>query len=1061
MEQQIVQGVLSKLKAKQISNLTQITGLSYRKANYTAPKTYEFLSEDYQPVTRSELFTDCNTIFIKGTVTFPKEIRCDEDYEDCLFLRFHNLGGTVFIDGEPYNGIDENRDRIPLRKEWAGQTKELLVEGYCLQLSYDLTTVHPTCMAYAYFGRVDKKVEQYIYDIMLANDWYVYDCAHPQADNLYIRKKITAAFEASIRYLDLSLSGDAFRHAVMEANAIFREKLAAIDDGNTRANVSLVASTHIDTAWLWQLKDTIRKTGHSYSNILRLLDSFPEFKFSHSQVKLLEFTKDYYPALYEQIREMAKAGRWENVGPMWVESDCNVVSGESLTRQILYGTDFLEKEFGSRPRMAWLPDTFGFQANLPQIFKKSGTDYFYSYKLHWQTSETFPYGDFVWKGIDGSEIVCSVINNPKSGYNGNPCPEHLRVTQDTFEQTGEVDEIIYPYGFGDGGGGPTREMIEYAKRLKDFPGLPACEITTAQEFFDRLEKFREELPTWYGELYIQTHRGTLTTESFMKKTNRRFEMLYQSLEKLAVMAQLCGVLPDWALLEYGWKQALTLQFHDILPGSSIAPVYADCRDIYREVFDIADRFLAGLGIQKQICLADGIRVLNTLSWDRNVLVNLAADLAELAALGLPTAEGSYSVTLTTPDASTVPGTVVIADGKAQLTFLAKDVKALSFADYKIALAASSFAADTSCVADSACPTAAITQADGLITVETSRYQAIIDNCGCITSLFDKAASRKVLSGAGNNIRFFLDGPSMEDAWNIYENYKKREISVFTDNQIDLVENSALRAVIRITRSNDKSKLVQDIIFYRDLDRIDFSTAIDWQEENKVMRVYFPTTMNAPHFTSEVGFGAYTRPTVGNTKLDKAKFEVAAHRFVDISENDYGVAVLNDSKYAHDVQYNTIGITLLRSTCFPAAYPDKGFHEFTYSLLPHTGTWSQSGVARAGIELNADIHTVNAVGSAGLCAAIPQDALINGLFTCDNKNLIIDTIKPALNGEGIVIRLYESNGNSGSALLASALPILYAFESDLVEKKIDDVAVTNDTISFAFTPYEVKTFIVKL
>jgi len=1034
MEQQIVKGVLDKLNSKMLSNRADIKTLTYRKANYLQPQTYEFLSDDYQPITKAELFTECNTVFVKAQITFPAEIICNDDYEDCLFIKFMNIHGIVFIDGEPYGGVDDNRDRIPLRKEWAGQTKELFIECSCSVLSYDLDAIRPTCLAYAYFARVDKKVEQYIFDIMLANEWYLFDCANPQDDNLYIRRKITAAFEASIRYLDLSLTGEAFRSGVIEADTIFREKLSAIDDGDTRGHINLVASTHIDTAWLWQLKDTIRKTGHSYSNILRLLDSYPEFKFSHSQVKLLEYTKEYYPVLYEQIKEMAKAGRWENVGPMWVESDCNVVSGESLTRQILYGVDFLEKEFGSRPRMAWLPDTFGFQANLPQIFKKSGTDYFYSYKLHWQADEIFPYGDFRWKGIDGSEIVCSVINNRRGGYNGQPHPDQIRDTRNIFEQKGVTDEIIFPYGFGDGGGGPTREMIEYAKRLEDFPGMPKCEITTAQEFFDRLENLRDELPLWYGELYIQTHRGTLTTESSMKKNNRRFEMLYQSLEKLAVMAEQCGASPDWALLEHGWKQALTLQFHDILPGSSISPVYdEDCKEIYEEVFAIADRFLESLALKKEISLTDGIRVLNTLSWNRNVLVQTTVSASELPS--------DSKVVLTSADGTVIPCSISRDGDSAVITFLAKDVPALSYADYQIS--ANTDAGRSMTVTETV---------DG-ITLENNRYKAVIAADGCFTSLFDKAASKQVLSAPGNHIRLFLDGPSMEDAWNIYENYKKREVSIFTDNTISVAENNDLRTVIRVQRKGEKSDLIQDIIFYQDLDRIDFKTRVNWQEENKVMRVYFPTTMNAPHFTSEVGFGAYTRPTVGNTKLDKAKFEVAAHRFVDISENDYGVAVLNDSKYAHDVQYNNIGITLLRSTGFPAKYPDKGIQEFTYSLLPHTGTWSQAGVARAGIELNADIHTINAVGITG--------TLVKNLFTLNNPNLVIDTIKTTLDGQGIVVRLYESNGTSGSASIQVGRPILSAIESDLVEKKIADAVICEQAVSFSYTPYEIKTFIVKL
>ena len=1032
MEQQIVNGIIGKLK----ENHGKITGLSHRKANYTKPKTYEYLSE-YEPLEKAQLFTGCDTVFIKGNITFPAEIRSDEDYEDCLFLSLQNIGGIVYIDGEPYHGIDQNRDRIPLRKEWAGQTKELLIEGYYLNVCYDLDNIVPTYLAYANFRRVDKKIEQYIYDLQLANEWYLNECAHPQEDNMIIRKRITAAFEASIQYLDLTLTGDAFREAVVQANAIFREKLAEIDDGDVRSHFSLVASTHIDTAWLWQLKDTVRKCGHSFSNMLRLMDIYPEFKFAGSQVKLLAYTKEYYPALYEQIKKAVKEGRWENVGPMWVESDCNIISGESMVRQMLHGVDFLEKEFGARPKLAWLPDTFGFQPNLPQIFKKSGTEYFYSYKLHWQAEEKFPYGDFKWKGIDGSEIIGAVINNPMGAYNGYPNPAMITRTKEAYEQQGEVDEVLFSYGYGDGGGGPNRDMVEYAKRLEDFPGLPKCEMSTAQEFFDRLEQYRDKLPTWYGELYIQTHRGTLTTEASVKKNNRRVETMYPNLEKLAVMAEVCGAKPDWELLYQGWEKALVQQFHDILPGSSIDAVYEDCREIYQEIFEIADRFMESMGIDTKIQLSEGGRVVNTLSWDRDVLTTVQC----------PAEAIGDAVVKIKIDGENMPCHVTKKNGIAEITFLAKNVKALSYVDFEVTLVTETTPGRTM----------SVTQNQDGITVDNDRYLAVIDSLGRMVSLLDKRAGRQVLSAPGNDVRLFLDGPSREDAWNLYENYKTREITVFMDSSIKLTENNDLRTVIHVHRAGEYIDFVQDIIFYHDKERIDFKTCVDWREKNKVMRVYFPTTMNAPHFTSEVGFGAYSRPTVGNTKYDKSKFEVAAHRFTDISENGYGVALLNDSKYGHDVQYNTIGLTLLRSTGFPAHYPDLGVHHFTYSLLPHIDSWDKAGVAQAGIELNAEVHTVSAIGKG----TSEKGVLMNGLFSCSNKNLIIDAIKKTENGDGIVVRLYEACGTSGHAELSCGRRVLSAVESNLVEKKIQDADLAENVVQFQFTPYEIKTFIVTL
>jgi len=1050
MEQQIFIGIQSKLSGKMISNRRNLTGLEYCTANYTGPKTYEYLSE-YRVLTGTELFSACNTVFVRGKITFPEEILINEEYEDCLFIRFYNLGGTIYIDGEPYSGIDENRDRIPLRAEWAGQTKELLIEGYVLNKNDSMDKVVPTCLSYAYMGRVDKVLEKYMWDLKHAHTLYRYYRENPLEDNVAVRMKLTVAFEESIRYLDLSLNGEELRDGVKHADKVFMEKLGQIDTGDTFAHFSLVASTHIDTAWLWQLKDTIRKCGHSYSNILRLLDSFPEFKFSHSQVKLLAYTKEYYPAIYEQIKVMVKAGRWENVGPMWVESDCNIVSGESLVRQILHGTAFLEKEFGERPRLAWLPDTFGFQPNIPQIFKKSGTDYFYSYKLHWQTKEKFPYGDFRWKGIDGSEIIGAVINNPAGGYNGFPDPKQVMKTEKTFEQKGEADEIIFPYGFGDGGGGPTREMIQHAVRSKDFPGLPMCEISTAQEFFDRLEKIREKLPVWYGELYIQTHRGTLTTEAAAKRNNRRCEMLYQSLEKIAVMAMQHGAEPDWELLYQGWEKILVLQFHDILPGSSIAEVYEDSQVIYQEIFDTADTFLKKLGMQGQIAvseeermilcltdLQDGIKVINTLSWNRDVLTTFRCPLEMCGE--------TYKKLLITCGEGQMPCTMVKKGDMAEVTFLAKDVKALSWKEYQI-----NVCEDMPC--ESGRTMDVFCDDDGII-VNNQRYLVRIDNRGRILSLWDKVAEKQVLSAPGNDIKVFLDGPSLEDAWNIYENYKNREVEIWDKTHVEMAENNDLRTVIRVHNEGKETKLQQNIIFWQDKARIDFQTCVDWQEEHKVMRVYFPTTMNAPYFTSETGFGAYVRPTVGNTKLEKSKFEVAAHRFTDISESNYGVALLNDSKYGHDAQYNILGITLLRSTDYPASYPDKGMQYFTYSLLPHEGSWSQAEVARAGIELNAEIHTISAVKQT--LAGVSEESLIQ----CDNPNLVIDSIKKAENGTGIVVRIYETNGTSGQAVLDFGMPVGLVSECNLVEKKVAVPERTDNSICFSFAPYEIKSFILE-
>lgn len=1031
MRKEIYSVYADRLQAAATGNVMPITGLTYQMAYYAEPGKYEMLSEAMPLETGVPFFAPkkANTVFVKGTLQFPEEIRNDENYEDCLIMRFHNMGGTIYIDGEPYSGIDENRDRVYLRKEWAGQKKEIRIEAYFLLGKYGANDDFRTgILEYGQFARIDKVIEKFKLDLDLYYQAYEYDCDHPQLDNVAIRKRMEAAAEKAIQYLDLNLTGEELREAVRKADEILMEKLDEIDDGDFRGFISLVASTHIDVAWLWQFKDTVRKCGHSFSNMLRLMDRYPNFKFSNSQVQLLAFTKEYYPELFEQIKEMEKAGRWENVGTMWVESDCNVISGESLTRQYLYGATFLDREFGHHSRVGWLPDAFGFQGNMPQILKKSGLDYFYSYKLHWQAAEKFPYGDFYWKGIDGSEVIAATINNHCSAYNGYPCPSHFRETKADFMQMGDVDEIIFPYGFGDGGGGPNNWEVEFAERLKDYPGLPKSEITTAQGFFDRLEAVKDKLPTWFGELYIQTHRGTLSSVAFMKQENRHFEMLYSALEKLGVMAEMYGAKPNWELLHKGWEKGLLLQFHDVLPGSSITPVYEDARNIYDEIFDLAKQFLESASLNTQTDIRKGLQVVNTLSWDRDILVNFRCPYADVA-------KGIQIVA----DGEIMPCSVVRDGEDACVTFLAKQVKALSTKAFTVVEAQPVSGR-----------TMAVTQTAEGICCENARYLAVIDSNGRLTRLLDKQADKEVLSKPGNHVKFFLDGPQLEDAWNLNKSYKKREVSVFQSAQAEVTENNDLRTVIHVHQVGEKVDFAQDIIFYHDLARIDFVTCVDWRERNKVMRVYFPTNVHAPYYTSEVGFGALDRPTIPNSTLEQEKFEVAAHRWIDISESNYGVALLNDGKYGHDVQYDTIGMTLLRGTTWPSEVADLGIHHFTYSLLPHSGHWSQAGVARAGQELNAQTHV----------PCLVNGKLGESLFSCDNANVIIDTVKQAENGEGVVVRLYESNGSSGNAVLRCGKAISAATETNLIEEEIGAAKCQQNAISFQFTPYEAKTFLVK-
>ena len=600
-----------------------------------------------------------------------------------------------------------------------------------------------------------------------------------------------------------------------------------------RGLISLIGHTHIDVAWLWQLKDTVRKCGHTFSSMLRLMEEYPDFIFTCSQMQLLDYTKRYYPKLFEQIKKRAAEGRWENVGSMWVESDCNVTSGESIVRQVLYGAMFEKENFGTHSTVAWLPDTFSFQPNIPQILRRCGITGFYTYKIHWCRKTVFPYNVFRWRGIDGSEVT-SAVTLERNSYLGNPLPDELRLAKEHNPQEGRFENLIYPYGWGDGGGGPTADMIENSHRLADFPGLPRSEFIRADKYFERLSSKNDELPRYFGELYVENHRGTMTSQGKAKRSNRVAETGCQSDEKLAVLAELLGHKPDWSVMSDCWKRVLTMQFHDILPGSSINAVYTeDSAENYAAIDKARADFIASTGLESG---KDMILAVNTLSWERNALCEYSAG-------------------------HELPESTVVADSNGNIitTVLLGDRKTLLFRAEFPALGAKAFKVSEG--------TARVERnaeihevVDGL-SVEMTLCRAVIDRLGRLVSLYDKRADRQVLRDIGNDIRLFIDGPQFEDAWNLYPEYADREVQCGWKTSLSVIENNALRTVIRVDKSIDGCEIIQDIVFGTDSAMTEFRTKINWSLHHRILRVYFPMNIMAQNAAYETGFGTFFRPTV--------------------------------------------------------------------------------------------------------------------------------------------------------------------------------------------------------
>ena len=791
MDKTIISTYLKKLHGKSQEHICPISGWQYQIAEYIQPGRYEYKG-DWQPVTGRELLPVGQTIFMRTSFYFPDNLKTTGEQRDYLFIRIPNLEGYLRINGEVYHGLDRNREQIPIHADWIGSEVQLELELFSRETKS--RTGEQPYFAYSQIVRVDKRIEAFYYDLLLASETLQLDetIVNRFSGNLEaaqrainaaptgsLKPRIMQAVDASLRNLDLSVCGEDFVRSVQNSSEILAKALASINDGELKGRISLIGHTHIDVAWLWQLKDTVRKCGHSFSNVLRLMEEYPEFTFTCSQPQLYAYTKKHYPELYEQIKARVASGSWELVGPMWVESDCNVISGESLIRQFMHGHQFFLEEFGKSSDICWLPDTFGFQPNMPQILKKSGIKSFFSYKLHWQARNRFPYGSFRWRGIDGSEVIAS-IPELYSGYNGKPTPAQLRYVQDENLQKETLDDVIFTYGWGDGGGGPTREMVEYTRRMIQYPSLPSCKLTKAAEFFSDLEKKSDLLPVWYGELYLETHRGTYTTHGHEKRANRKSESLLQTAEKLSVIARSAGYTPEGKVLNDAWEKLLLLQFHDILPGSSIRQVYEDATQMYETIIASGNQaleqavgFISGDG---DIAGPQKVVVLNSLSWERSGSIQIR----------LPRINGMSARVLDSDGRQTSSHIVSVSENEVDLRFVAEHVPSLGLRIYDIVYASEQMiSSDTQ-------EAASIRSNESGIHVENANYRMHVSLDGRIDTLYDKRAGRQVLSGLGNEFKLYLDGPQDEDAWNLYAEYRTREFVPQWQNKLEVEENSPLR-----------------------------------------------------------------------------------------------------------------------------------------------------------------------------------------------------------------------------------------------------------------------------
>jgi len=798
-------------------------------------------------------------------------------------------------------------------------------------------------------------------------------------------------------------------------------------NGDTVHQVSAIGHAHIDTAWLWPLRETIRKCARTFSTALAYMEEYPDYVFGCSQPQQYAWMKEYYPTIYEGIKKAIKRGQWEPIGSMWIEADCNLSSGEALVRQILHGKNFFLDEFGYETTDVWIPDVFGYSASMPQIMKKSGVNYFITQKISWSQFNKFPHHTFLWEGIDGERIFTHFP--PADTYNASFSPAQLIFNVRNFKENDRATRSLYVYGFGDGGGGPTKQMLEAAKRLENLEGVPKVKLEKVSDFLPKAEADAKDIPVWVGELYLELHRGTYTTQAKNKRGNRKSEFLLRDAEFFDVAGEIPGLQrgdlkqiqgeravydvigkdkhTPAAYLDRAWKLLLLNQFHDIIPGSSINWVYKDSDRDYVTIGELGGAVLDSA--RNSIVAA-----IDTSAFKQPVIVFNTASHAREAVVSLP--DGS-------PVFVSVPAcgyTVTEANQERPVASFATPVEV--------------FDRDKIIAID-----------NGLLRVTFNRAD------GLVRSIRDHRADREVLSGhRGNIFQLHKDYPTNWDAWEVDVFYREKCEDITALESIEVVENTKLRATVRVVRKFGASSITQKITMRAGSPRIDFHTEVEWHENHKFLKVAFPVDVRSPRATYEIQYGHTERPTNFNTSWDLARFEVCAQKWADLSEGDYGVALLNDCKYGHDILGNVMRLSLLRAPTSPDPLADQGHHEFTYSLLPHRGDFRAGQVVQQAYALNIPLQVVPTNAHTGTLPASQS------FFQVDRQGVIIEAIKKAEKENAIIVRLYEAHGTRGVATLSTTLPVKEAFTADLMERTLGKVDFKNGKITLQLLPFEIVT-----
>ncbi|MFC0469035.1 alpha-mannosidase [Halalkalibacter kiskunsagensis] len=1004
-------------------------------------------SENILPATYSEntlKINDCwsgrdKYIWLNTTIEIPKEW---DGKKVVLFLDLGRTGGgnnsgfesLLFVNKKPFQGVDSNHKEVILPCPVKG-----IIEIDILMWS-GLEGGGPQQEQFyrlkeAWYGVLDEKVDQLFYKSKA-----IVDTLTRQDQNEPTYASALSLLNKAFKEIDWSSPGsEDFYTSLYRSLTVLTSENEIVK--HSEVNVHTIGHSHIDLAWLWRTKHTKEKAKRTFSTVLRLMELYPDYVYLQSQPQLYEWIKEEEPELFQAIKEKVKEGQWEVEGAMWVEADCNIPSGESFVRQLLYGKNFFKKEFNKTNKVLWLPDVFGYSWSLPQILKKSGIDTFMTTKISWNQYNRMPNDTFNWRGIDGTEILTHFITTPEPGraedswfytYNGLITAETVNGIWKNYRDKEVNKDLLLAYGYGDGGGGVNRDMLEMRRQYNEIPSLPNVTSTKVEDYFKKLHENVQHsdqyIHTWDGELYLEYHRGTYTSQAKMKEKNRKLELDYRKTEFLSAWNCLENGWDTYptTLLEKGWKKILLNQFHDIIPGSSITEVYEDAHKEYDEA----------AFINKEIAMVKQKDML--LDSENTWVVSHPYQYKTPVLVTIPTCEADNSFE------SNGDSLVSQVNSNGEALVLIEESNPFSYQEISTSTLQSGQRLSLSevCLEER--------------TWETPHYVMKWNEKGQFNSIIEKSSNREIIEHgkAGNHFKLYEDKPMAHDAWDIDLYYQEKCTTIDELKECKIVDNGPLRTTLCFTWIQSNVEIKQLIHCYRHTKRIDFETEVDWALRQQLLKVEFPIQIRTTEAIYDIQFGNVKRPTHWNTSWDIARFETVGHKWAALAEPNYGISLMNDSKYGYSIKDSVLALSLLKGAIHPDPKADIGIHHFTYSLYPFNGVANKQDVEREATYLNTNLTAI-----LGKVRAEFKDSL----FSISNDQVIVNTIKKAEDRNSLIVRLHEMEGGQTHITLNSKYKVKRWREVNLMEEELDSVQskFNYSPIELSFSPYEIKTLEIEI